>query len=84
MNKLMNILNALTNNMGSIIGGIQALVKFVKELATAIVNLLGSITALFGVNVASVQRIVDMVRNWCNIADGWLEKAKKYFLGLGG
>ena len=62
-------------NGASLLGVLQALVKAVKELLTAIVNLV----SLFIPGVTA-QKWVDVVRGALNTVDGWIEKLKANFL----
>lgn len=62
-------------NLVSILGIVQAVIKFVKEVLTACVNILFPV-----IPSASFQGVVKAVRGFVEIADGWVEKAKEFLL----
>ena len=62
-------------NGASILGIIQAVIKAVKELLTAIVNLL----AIF-IPSDKIEKVVMTVRNILNKIDEWIEIIKKKLL----
>jgi hypothetical protein len=69
------ILTWLAVNGASVIGMVQAVLKFVKELATAIINLT-SILAPEG----KAQDLVIKVRGIVEKVDAFVEKYKSYIL----
>lgn len=68
----------LPKNLASVLGIIQAVLKFVKEILTLIVNVLYPI-----IPSKKFQGVVDTVRKIVNVADGWIEKLKKLLLAAG-
>ena len=72
INKIVTWLKA---NLASVIGIIQAVIKALKEVLTAIVNLISifipSITA---------QKIVVAIRDFLNKIDDWIEQIKPYLI----
>lgn len=69
------LLNWIQVNLLSIFGVIQAILKLIKELCTAIVNLLFPL-----IPSAKFQKIVLAVRSIVNKADEMVEKLKVFFL----
>jgi hypothetical protein len=78
MNKLVQVLMKvgiwLKVNLATLINAVQLLIKALKEVLTAIVNLL----SLFLPTIAA-QKVVLAIRAGLEIVDGWLEKLKEYF-----
>lgn len=72
---LAKIWNWLRLNLASILGLVQGVVKVIKELLTAIVNILFPL-----IPNAKFQQIVMAVRNVINVIDIWLEKIKVWIL----
>jgi hypothetical protein len=70
-------LTFIPKNIASIFGLIQGILKVIKELLSAIANLLAIIPGL------PTQKWVESVRNFVNIIDAWVEKIKGFFLGVG-
>ena len=58
-------------NIASIIGILQSIIKALKEIATAIINLISLILPK-----SSWVKTVEKVRDLFNTVDGWLEKLK--------
>lgn len=75
MGFLKKIVNWIRLNIVSVLGIAQAVVKFVKEVLTAIVNILFPI-----IPNAKFQAIVMAVRNVVNKIDEWIEKIKSWIL----
>jgi predicted aspartyl protease len=69
------IISWVMANGASLLGVLQALIKAVKELLTAVINLI----SLFIPGVTA-QGWVDAVRNALNVVDSFIEKIKAYFL----
>ena len=57
------------------LGIIQAVLKFIKELITLIVDILFPI-----IPIAKFQAIVLAIRNGVNVVDGWVEKIKAWLI----
>jgi hypothetical protein len=74
---IIKIIAWIKANGASIIGCLQALIKAVKELLTAVLNLLSIFFP-----AAAIQRVIEAVRDFLNKIDGWLELAKPYLLNL--
>jgi len=69
------ILTWLRMNGASILGITQAVIKALKELLTAVVNLI----SIF-IPAISAQKIVEVVRDILNTIDEWVEKIKETLL----
>ncbi len=79
MNVLLKKLIAwLPSNLAAILGIIQAVIKFVKEVATLALDI---IAPLIPGNNDDV--IIGKVRDFCNAVDGWIEKIKDFLLSVG-
>lgn len=72
MNKVFTWVKA---NIASILGIAQAVIKALKEILTAIVNLLSIFFPVIG-----SQKVVLWIRNALETLDGWIEKAKPYLI----
>ena len=57
------------------LGIIQAVIKFVKEVITLIIDILFPIMP-----IAVFQNVVLTVRNFINTIDEWIEKLKQYII----
>jgi len=75
MGIITKIVNWLKLNVVSILGIAQAVVKFMKEILTAVVNLLFPV-----IPNANFQAIVMAVRDAVNAIDAWIEKIKTWIL----
>jgi hypothetical protein len=71
------IMTWLRVNGASVLGALQAVIKAFKELFTAVINLISII-----VPVAWAQGLVDRVRSFCEMIDGWVEKVKVWLLDV--
>lgn len=71
------VLDWLTTDVAGVIGIAQAVVKVVKEVVTACVNLL---CPIFG---DKFDDVVYKIRDIVNVADEWLEKIKDFLLKVG-
>ena len=69
------LLKWIPANIVSILGIAQVIVKLLKEILTAIVNIAYPI-----IPAGKFKDIVNAVRNWVNIADSWIEKIKSFLL----
>ena len=79
MNALLKKLIAyLPTNLGALLGILQAVVKFVKEIATLALDLIAPLIPGDGDDKA-----IQAVRDFCNMIDEWIEKIKVFLLGLG-
>lgn len=72
MNK---ILSWIKVNLASVLGITQAVIKALKELLTAVVNLI----SIFIPTIAA-QSIVLKIREILEVIDGWIEKIKVYLI----
>ena len=80
MNALLaRLVKWIPQNLTAILGIIQAVIKFVKEVCTLIVDILGPIIPGDG-----VENIVKIVRDVCNAIDEWVERIKDFLLSIGG
>jgi hypothetical protein len=59
----------------SILGIVQVIIKFVKEVLTLIVNVLFPI-----IPDGKFESVVLQVRGWVETVDGWVEKGKQALL----
>lgn len=75
MGFLTKIWNWIKLNFVSVLGLIQGVVKVIKELLTAIVNILFPL-----IPNAKFHQIVMAVRNVVNAVDEWIEKIKGWIL----
>lgn len=62
-------------NIASLVGALQLLIKALKELLTAIVNL---VSIFFP--AAEAQEVVLAIRAFLEMVDSWLEKVKPYLI----
>ena len=69
------ILSWLSLNLASVLGIAQGVIKVIKEIATAIVNILFPL-----IPSAKFQKVVLLVRNIANKADEVIQKIKSFFL----
>lgn len=77
MGFIAKLLKWIPLNVVSIIGIVQAVIKFLKEVLTAIVNILFPI-----IPSAKFQGVVLKVRQIVEVIDSWFEKIKGYLLKL--
>jgi len=73
----MKIVNWILLVLPSIFGIVQAVLKFVKEVLTAVVNCLYPI-----IPSKKFQGVVEAVRGVVNVVDDWIEKIKSAVLGV--
>lgn len=72
------LLQWLPKNIGALIGIAQAIIKFVKEVATLALDLIAPLIPGDGDD-----KVIKFVRDLCNTIDGWLEKIKTFLLSVG-
>lgn len=77
MGLITKILTWLRANGASVLGAFQAVLKAIKELLTAVVNLL----SIF-LPAAATSKIVDSIRAVVNTIDGGVEFVKVWLLRL--
>ena len=75
---LAKILSWLSVNGASIIGIAQVVVKLLKEILTAIVNILFPVFPDGG----SFEKTVEVIREWVNKIDDILENVKDWLLSI--
>lgn len=75
MNIFLKIWTWIKANLASVLGAIQALIKAIKEVLTAIVNLISIIMP-----ASSAEKIVLKIRAILEAIDGWIEKIKAYLI----
>jgi hypothetical protein len=63
-------------NLASVLGIVQGVIKLVKEILTAVINILFPLIPGEG----NFEKIVIKVRDWVNTVDAWVEKLKGFFL----
>lgn len=73
----MKIFTWIMANAASVLGALQAILKAVKELLTAVVNLV----SIF-LPAAASNALVDKVRGFVNIIDDGIEWVKDKLLGI--
>ena len=73
---LAKLLAWLPLNLASILGIVQGVIKLLKEILTAIVNILFPLIPGEG----KFEQIVTKIRDIVNVADGWVEKIKSFLL----
>ena len=76
---LKKLIQWIPTNLTAILGIAQAIIKFVKEVCTLIVDILGPI-----IPGESVEDIVKKIRAIFNTIDLWVEKIKSWLLEIGG
>lgn len=62
-----------------LLGILQVLVKFVKEVLTLVIDLLLPI-----IPGDKFDALIKKVRDMCNTVDGWIQKIKDFLLGQSG
>lgn len=68
----------LPKNIASLLGIVQAIVKFGKEVATLFYNLICPL-----IPGANDEAVVGKIRDFFNLLDVWIEKAKSFLLSVG-
>lgn len=68
----------LPSNIAAVLGIAQAVVKFIKEVATLALDLIAPLIPGNGDDI-----IIGKVRDFCNTVDGWIEKIKDFLLSVG-
>lgn len=74
---MVKIIVWLKVNLASILGIAQACIKALKEVLTAVVNLLSIFFPVIG-----SQKVVLWIRNALESLDGWIEKIKSYLIPI--
>ena len=69
------LLKWLPVNIGALLGILQAVVKFIKEVATLALDIVAPIIPGDGDD-----KMIKAIRDICNIVDAWIEKIKTFFL----
>ena len=73
---LAKLLAWLPLNLASVLGIVQAILKLLKEILTAIVNILFPIIPGDG----KFEALVAKIRGWVNKLDDWAESVKSFLL----
>ena len=68
----------IPKNIVGILGIIQAIIKFGKEIATLALDIIAPI-----IPGDKDDNIIKTIRDIFNSADGWVEKIKDFLLGMG-
>ena len=76
---MLKLLLWLPKNLASILGIIQAVLKLIKEILTAVVNILYPL-----IPSAKFQKVVDTVRGIVNKVDEVVQRVKDFLLKVGG
>ena len=71
----MRLIRWIMLNGVSLLGAVQVVVKFVKEVLTLVVNMLFPI-----IPDGKFEDLVIKVRGWVEILDGWIERLKTAML----
>jgi hypothetical protein len=79
MGLIIKLLQWIPLNAVSVLGVAQGVMKVLKEVLTAVVNVLFPL-----IPNAKFQDVVNKVRGFCNVADGWIEEAKSFLLKMRG
>lgn len=75
---LKKLIRFIPTNIGAILGVIQAIIKFVKEIATLAVDIIAPLTP-----GDKDDKIILWVRDMCNKVDEVVEKIKGFLLKMG-
>lgn len=75
MDILMKVWTWIKANGASVLGLVQAALKMVKEIVTAILNFVS-----IAFPVSAFERFILKIRDIVNVIDGWIEKIKAYFI----
>ena len=76
---LAKLLKWIPSNVVAILGIVQVVIKFVKEVLTLVIDILLPI-----IPADSFDGIIKKIRDFCNILDGGVEKIKAFLLKIGG
>lgn len=74
---MVKIIQWIALNGVSVLAGVQVIIKFIKEVLTAIVNVLFPI-----IPDGKFEEIVLKIREFVNTVDEWVEKGKLALLGI--
>jgi hypothetical protein len=72
---MVKIISWITLNGASILGIVQAVIKFIKELLTLCLNQLVPIMPN-----DKFKAMIEKARGFINVVDGWVEKVKGYLV----
>lgn len=73
---MIKVIQWVVLNAASVCGIVQAVLKFAKELITALLNLLSALVVLLpGVSLAKANQITIAVRTWIENIDAIVQKA---------
>ena len=79
MNTLIQkLLTWLPKNISAILGIVQAIIKFGKEVCTLLLDIVAPL-----IPGNKDDNIIKSIRNVFNSIDGWVEKIKDFLLGMG-
>ena len=67
----------IPKNLTAMLGIVQVVIKFGKEVCTLVIDILGPI-------IPGDEALVRKIRDIFNALDGWVEKIKSFLLGIGG
>ena len=73
------LLKWLPVNITAILGILQAIIKFCKEVCTLLLDIIAPLIPGTGDDTA-----IAKVRDFFNMLDGWIQKVKDFLLGLNG
>ena len=67
---VLKVVSIVPNVIKGVLGVLQAVIKFVKEVCTLAIDILSPV-------IPNVDLVVTIIRAKINIIDGWLEKIKE-------
>ena len=72
---ILKVLSIVPNTLLGILGVIQAIIKFVKEVCTLAIDILSPV-------IPNVNLVVEWIREKINVIDSWVEKIKEFLLNF--
>lgn len=72
------LLTWLPKNLAAVLGIVQSIIKFVKEVATLALDIIAPL-----IPGDKDDKLIKIVRDFCNSVDGWVEKIKDFLLKVG-
>ena len=79
MNALIaKLISWIPKNLAGILGIIQAVIKFGKEVATLALDIVAPL-----IPGDKDEKVIETIRDIFNTADGWVEKIKSFLLQVG-
>ena len=72
---ILKVLSIVPNTLLGILGVVQAVIKFVKEVCTLAIDILSPV-------IPNVNLVVEWIREKINVIDSWVEKIKEFLLNF--